>query len=486
MEDGRYSALERMGARLCASVEKWMPDPLIFALLLTLVTYLLVIVVMKPYTVMDAGTMVKWLLVDVWYKGFWGLLSFAMQMCLILVTGYAIAYHPIVYRILKKIATLPSDTKSAAALTALIAMIAAWINWGLGLIVGAILARTIGIEFYRTGKPLHYPAVVAAGYAGLGLTWHWGLSASAPLLINTPNHFLKDVFVELFGRETVPLNETIFHPYTLINLAIIISFGVLAYYALAPNRGELKGIDKVAPHIIELVKKEKEEELKEKSKERVTIADKLENSKVLALLISILGIITMGYWFYEKGFFGGLNLNSLNFTFIMVGLLLYMNPIAYMRAITRAAGAVAGILIQFPFYAGIMGMMRYSAVVAGGPNLATVIANSIASVATPFTWPAICLYIAGLINIFIPSGGGEWAAVGEILARTSAALGVPIGKTVIAYGVGDAWTNLFQPFWAIPLLGLTGTRARDVFGYTISVMILATIPLSLGLVLVPY
>jgi short-chain fatty acids transporter len=176
----RESPLERMGARLSASVESWMPDPLIFALLLTIVTFLLVLFVMKPYTAMDAGTMTKWLLVDVWYKGFWGLLAFAMQMCLILVTGYAIAYHPWVYRGLRRIATIPSNTKSAAALTALVSMIAAWINWGLGLIVGAILARAIGIEFYRRGVPLHYPAIVAAGYAGLGLTWHWGLSASAP------------------------------------------------------------------------------------------------------------------------------------------------------------------------------------------------------------------------------------------------------------------------------------------------------------------
>jgi len=181
----RPSLLERMGARLSTSVESWMPDPLIFALLLTLVTFLLVVLVMQPYRSMDAVTMVRWLFMDVWYKGFWELLAFAMQMCLILVTGYTITYHPWVYAGLKRLATIPSNTKSAAALTALIAMIAAWINWGLGLIVGAILARAIGLEFYRRGLPLHYPAVVAAGYAGLGLNWHWGLSASAPLLINT-------------------------------------------------------------------------------------------------------------------------------------------------------------------------------------------------------------------------------------------------------------------------------------------------------------
>ena len=192
----------------------------------------------------------------------------------------------------------------------------------------------------------------------------------------------------------------------------------------------------------------------------------------------------MWFWFGRLGFFRGLDLNSLNFIFILAGFLIYLNPIAYMRAISRATVAVAGILIQFPFYAGIMGLMRYT--VVDGPNLATVLSNAIVQFANPVTWPAICLYISGFINLFIPSGGGEWAAIGEILIRASHQLGVPLGKTIIAYAAGDAWTNLFQPFWAIPLLGLTGTRARDIFGYTIAVMILATIPFSLGLILVPY
>ena len=175
---------------------------------------------------MGSAEVTRWLFKDCWYKGFWGLLAFAMQMCLILVTGYAIAYHPLIYRGLGRLASMPKDTKSAAALAAFVSLICAWINWGLSLIVGAVLARAIGIEFYRKGRPLHYPAVCAAAYAGLGLNWHWGLSASAPLLSNTPGHFLADVYKEVIGRELVPLNETIFHPYTLINMIIIIISGL--------------------------------------------------------------------------------------------------------------------------------------------------------------------------------------------------------------------------------------------------------------------
>jgi short-chain fatty acids transporter len=473
--------LERFGLKLSEKVEKVMPDPLIFAILLTIITWILAIVVMRPYEKMGVIATVQWLFVDSWYRGFWDLLAFAMQMALILVTGYAIAYHPVIYRGVKRLARLPKSTKSAAALTALVSLLLAWLHWGLSLILSAILAREIGLEFYRNKRPLHYPAVVASAYAGLGLNWHWGLSASAPLISNTPGHFFAKLFKDLYGVETVPLSETIFHPYALANMILIIVFGTLAFYAVAP-RNVSRGVDVVAPHVIEVAAKEGEEARKPEIR---TIADRLENSRILALLIGIPALIAMWFWFSRLGFFRGLDLNSLNFIFILAGFLLYLNPIAYMRAIARATPAVAGILIQFPFYAGIMGLMRYT-VVDGGSNLATVLSNAIAQFANPVIWPAICLYIAGFINLFIPSGGGEWAAIGEIITRTSHQLGVPIGKSIIAYAAGDQWTNLFQPFWAIPLLAITGTRARDIFGYTIAVMILATIPFSLGLVLIPY
>ncbi|MEM2203581.1 MAG: TIGR00366 family protein [Sulfolobales archaeon] len=473
--------LERFGLKLSEKVEKVMPDPLIFAILLTIITWILAIVVIRPYEKMGVIATIQWLFVDSWYRGFWDLLAFAMQMALILVTGYAIAYHPVIYRGVKRLARIPKSTKSAAALTALVSLLLAWLHWGLSLILSAILAREIGLEFYRNKRPLHYPAVVASAYAGLGLNWHWGLSASAPLISNTPGHFFAKLFKDLYGVETIPLSETIFHPYTLANMILIIVFGTLAFYAVAP-RNVSRGVDVVAPHVIEVAVKEGEEARKPEIK---TIADRLENSRILALLIGIPALIAMWFWFSRLGFFRGLDLNSLNFIFILAGFLLYLNPIAYMRAIARATPAVAGILIQFPFYAGIMGLMRYTTV-DGGPNLATVLSVALAQLATPVTWPAINLYLSGFINLFIPSGGGEWAAIGEIITRTSHQLGVPIGKAIIAYAAGDQWTNLFQPFWAIPLLAITGTRARDVFGYTIAVMILATIPFSLGLVLIPY
>ncbi|MDW8045514.1 MAG: TIGR00366 family protein [Nitrososphaerota archaeon] len=481
----KESKIERLGFVLSRSVETWMPDPLIFALILTIATVVMAVVIMRPYEVMPPDAVIKWLFMDSWYRGFWELLAFAMQMCLVLVTGYAIAYHPLIYRGLGRLARIPKSTKSAAALTAFMALICGWINWGLSLIVGAVLARTIGIEFYKQRRPLHYPVVCAAGYAGLGLNWHWGLSASAPLISNTPGHFFTKVFKEVSGKELVPLSETIFSTYTIANMILIIITGVIVFWALAPKIPEqMKGIDAIAPHVLEAVKKE--EEVSVKKPERLTIADKLENSKILAGITGLFALLAMVYWFGIRGFIAGLDLNSLNFSFILIGFLMYMNPIAYMRAIARATPAVAGIILQFPFYAGIMGIMRYSHVVSGGPNLATVIAQALAAGATPFTWPAICLWISGFVNLFIPSGGGEWAAIGEILVRTSGMLGVPLGKTIIAFAAGDQWTNLFQPFWAIALLGITGTRARDIFGYCIGALIFGGIVFTLGLTFIPY
>lgn len=476
--------VERLGSALSRSVERWMPDPLIFALILSIITILMALVVMKPYEVMGPPDVLMWLFMKCWYGGFWELLAFAMQMCLILVTGYAIAFHPIVYKGLSRLARVAKNTKQAAAITAAVSLFFSWINWGLGLIMGAVLARAIGIEFYKQKKPLHYPAVCAAGYMGLGLNWHWGLSASAPLLSNTPGHVFAKLFKGLFGRELVPIDETILHSYTIVNAILISIFGIIIMWALAPrNEKQMKGIDVIAPHILEQVKREEEAI---KKPEKWTIADRLENSRILAGIIVLIFLLSMAYWFGVKGFIAGLDLNSVNFIFILLGFLLYLNPIAYMRAIARASPGVAGILIQFPFYAGIMGVMKYSVVTPGGPNLATVIAMALASNATPFTWPAICWLLSGLINIFIPSGGGQWVATGEILTRVSALLNVPIGKTIITYAAGDQWTNLFTPFWAIPLLGITGTRARDIFGYCIAVMIFAMIPFGIGLTFIPY
>ncbi len=455
---GRVPVIERMGYGISRSVERWFPDPFLFAIILLFIVFIMAWAIegVNPYESM--GFM---------YQGFWGFLSFAMQMCLILLLGYAIAFHPAVGRLIKGLCGLPRNGKQAAALVALIACVFSWVNWGLGLIVGALMAREMAKNAHRRGIAVHYPVLCAAGYTGLGLIWHWGLAGSAPLLSNVPGHFLEGVI------GLVPANLTIFSSYGLFNSLLILFFAMGMCYLLHPGRAErCRGIEHYAPQLL------KEEVAPEKPKV-ASVADKIENNRWIAIIFVCLGIGSMVSWFGSKGFMAGLNLDSVNFCFIVIGLALYRNPIAYVRAIYRGAGVVGGVILQFPFYAGIQGVMVHS-------GLAVTLASLLARVATRATLPIIAFLIGGLVNMFIPSGGGEWMTVGDVVARASVAVGAPAGQTIMAYAAGDAWTNLFNPFWAIALLAITQVRARDMFGYCIAIMIIATIPYILGLTFIPY
>jgi len=455
----KASVIERWGSSWAASAEKWMPDPFLFAIILVFIIFIMGMVIqhMNPYA-----------LTECMYKGFWAFLAFAMQMCIILMTGYAIAYHPAVHRGLIRLCGWPKNGKQAAALVAAVGTILAWVNWGLGLIVGALMAREMGRQAYFRKIPVHYPVLCAAGYAGLGLIWHYGLSASAPLLMTVEKHFLW----ELTGEAVIPVNMTIFSGYAIGMSVLVLLFAVGICYLLHPKPERCRGIEQYAPELIG-------EEAKEEKPVVVSVADKIENNRWIAILMMAIMVGSMVWWFATKGFMKGLDLNSINFIFVLIGLALYHNPIAYLRTIVRAAAVVGGIILQFPFYAGIQGVMMYS-------GLGVTIARWLARAATPFLWPAACWFIAGIINIFIPSGGGEWMTIGEILTRVTNELGVPIGKTIIAYASGDAWTNLANPFWAIPLLAITRMRVRDVFGYPLTICAISMIVFFLGLTFIPY
>lgn len=433
-----------------------MPDPFLFAVILTIIAYVMGIAIARngPYQ-----------MIDNWYKGFWDLLTFAMQMVLILVTGYALAYHPAIHRGLAWIAGIPKSCKHAAALVALVAMIFSWINWGLGLIVGAIVARETGKQAHLRGVPVHYPVIVAAGYAGLGMIWHWGPSGSAPLLSATKGHFFED----LIG--VIPTSQTIFSGYALTLSVLSTLFVVFVFYAIAPrDPARCKGVEVYASEVLK-------EEVRSEGEEVVTLGDRINNSRALAGVLVLMGLILMvNHYFIRRG---GLDLNIVNFSFLFLGLLFYLNPYRYLKAFYAAIPAAAGIVLQFPFYAGIMGMIKHS-------GLGRIMAGWLLGISTPMTFPVIAWLTGGFVNLFVPSGGGEWAVIGETISRAALDLNVPIGKVIIAYGAGDQWTNFFQPFWAIPLLGICGVKARDVFGYCVTVLLLSIVFYVLGLTFIPY
>ena len=458
--------IERIGYRLSAWVERWMPNPFLFAIVLTYIVFAGALVST------DAGPVE---LVGFWYDGFWAFLTFSMQMVLILMTGFVVAYHPRVNAGIRRLTRLPSNGKQAVVLVGVITMVLGWIHWGLSLILGAIFAREMGKTAHERGITVHYPLLCVAGYLGLGLTWHWGLSGSAPLLLATEgNEFISMGVLD----SVVPASRTILSPYALILTASSIAYAALVLYLLAPSGERARGIAHYVP----------EDELggtaavtgdveAEADGPRVP-AERINNSRLLGGIIALTGVAMVVAQFVESGL-DALGLNIVNFGFLMVGILIYLRPQHYRERFGEAATAAAGIILLFPFFAGIQGMMADS-------GLAQLIADQLIQISTPATFPVIAWLSAAVVNMFVPSGGGEWIVLGPSIVRAAQDLGVPVGQATIAYAVGDAHTNLLNPVWALPLLAITEIRAREMFGYAIA-MLLALIPfLAVILYVLPY
>ncbi|WP_247000137.1 short-chain fatty acid transporter [Halosolutus gelatinilyticus] len=483
----RGNVIERAGERIANAVERWMPSPFLFAVILSYVVFVVGVVV-EGQGPAD--------MVFHWYDGFWAFLTFAMQMVLIIMTGFVIAYHPWVNRGLQRLAAVPTSSGQAVVLVGVVSMALAWVHWGFSLVVGAIFAREMGKAAYRKGIDVHYPLLCVAGYMGLGLTWHWGLSGSAPLLLATP----ENEFIEL-GIVDAPLgtSATIFSTYALALTALSIAFAAIVLYLLTPPAERSTGISEYIP----------EEELfatatdggaddevadgtaagdgavGESTPESGASgggtpvpAERIDNSLLLGGLIALTGVAVVAYLFATEGL-DALNLNVLNFAFLFVGLLIYTRPAVYRERFGEAAEAAAGIILLFPFFAGIQGMMT-------GSGLAETMAEGLLAVSSPETFPVIAWLTAAVVNLFVPSGGGEWIVLGPSVLEAAQEMGVPIGQATMAYAVGDAHTNLLNPFWALPLLAITRIRAREMFGYAIA-MLLALIPfLAIVLYVLPY
>ena len=430
-------------------VNRWLPDAFLFAVILTIVVFLgaMAATGMGPITMLE-----KWGN----DAGFWGLLSFAMQMALVLVFGNAMASAGPCKKGLGAIANLAHNKKQAIVITTFVSVICCWLNWGFGLVAGALLAK----EIAKRVRDVDYPLLIASAYSGF-VIWHAGFSGSIPLSL---------VEGKAFGDVTyqAPITETLFHPVNLVMVLIILFVMPLINYAMHPDKDHTICVDPA------LLTDEKERTYKIE-----TPADKMEHSKILwAILIAACWIYIVMY-FVKNGFTLGLNI--VNFLFMTLGLTLHGNLRKYVDAISDAAGGAAGILLQFPFYAGIMGMMI--AQNDAGVSLASTISNFFVNISTPITLPMLSFLAAGVVNFFVPSGGGQWAVQGPIMMPAARAQGIPDGLMSMAIAWGDQWTNMIQPFWALPALGIAGLSARDVMGYLV-VILLVTGVLACGGVLV--
>ena len=413
--------------RFCLKmVQKYLPGAFLLAIFLTFVTFISGMVI----TGKSASAMVNY-----WGKGYSSLFTFGMQMVLVLLTGYVLALTPLAKKILDKVTDIPKSPKQALGLTALVSLISCYINWGFGLVIGAILAKEMG----KKVKGLHFPLLVAAAYGGEIVR---GPSSSIPLVAATPGNFMVKLGVPL-----IPVTETLYSSWNiLLSLAIAAALFLVYFHMKAPDGVMVEYVDKEIPKAAP------------KEKKDMTPAEKLENSYLINFLFGLLPLSYLVLNFSKIGF--NLDLNLVILIFLTAGLFLHKNSTAYLDAVAQAIGASRGIILQFPLYAGISGMIVGSGMVA-------VLSNAFVNISTPHTFPLFTFLSAGLVNIFIPSGGGQWAIQGPIMMEAAQKLGADLPQTVMAFAWGDGWTNQIQPFWALPLLGVAGLGARDIMGYCV-------------------
>ncbi|MDN3554568.1 short-chain fatty acid transporter [Halomonas maura] len=421
-------------------VERYLPDPYIFVLLLTVIAAAAAIAVERqtPLAVLRF-----------WGDGFWNLLSFSMQMLLVLVTGFMLASSPPVKRLLQRLAGLANNAGAAIVLVTLVSLAASWINWGFGLVVGALFAKELARQIR-----VDYRLLVASAYSGF-IVWHGGLAGSVPLTIATEGHLTA----ERIG--VIGTGETIF---SLFNLVIVLALFVampLFNRLMLPDEKDSVFVD---PSLLD-----------DGEEHRVRItrpAERLENSMTLAWLVGIPGLLFLLDHFVLQG--GGLNLNVVNFLFLFLAIVLHRTPRSLLESLHEAIKGGAGIVIQFPFYAGIMAIMVQS-------GLAETLSEALISLATEATLPVWTFLSAGIVNIFVPSGGGQWAVQAPVMLPAAEALGVDIPRVAMAVAWGDAWTNLLQPFWALPVLGIAGLKAKDIMGFCLVQLLLTGIIIAAGL-----
>ncbi|WP_374056966.1 short-chain fatty acid transporter [Rossellomorea sp. FM04394] len=416
--------LSSIADRVSRVVQRYLPDAFVIAVLLTLFVFIVGFITNpeEPIT-----------LVKSFGDGFWVYLTFTMQMVLLLLTGMVLAAVPVVKKGLESVAGLANTPTKAYVLTFVVSAFAYYINWGLAVVVGAIFVREVG----KRNQHAHFPLLVAAAYSPTVL-YTAGLSSSIGLTVATKDHFLADVM------GVIPTSETIFNPSTLIIFAVLFVTMPIVICLMAPKKN-------IKPY------EEKEVTLKREtvSQEADTPALKLEQTPVLGIVTGIVGLI---YVINEFVIGRDLDLNIINILFLSLGLILHRSLGQFGNAFKEAVGSTSPIILQFPFYAGIIAVLSSS-------GLGQTIIDGMTSIANKETFDVFTYWSAGVVNILAPSGGGQWALQGPLQIPAGMKLGVDPSTIAMAVGWGDAWTNLIQPFWALPILSIVGLHIRHIMGY---------------------
>jgi short-chain fatty acids transporter len=424
-------------------VERYYPDPFVFAIILTFVTIFL------SLGLTDAGLQQTIL---AWGNGLSSLFAFTSQVCLTLIGAHALSFTDPVKKLLRTIACTPKTQTQAYALVAIASGFCSLLAWSLGLVAGAILAKEVALQSQRKNLKVHYPLLVAAAYSGL-VVWHMGYSGSATLSVATPLHPLENII------GIIPVTQTMLAPLNIALALVTIAAVALVCILLRPGDDDVLEVEpgKLESNI-------ESDSLTESSNQNpASLASWLDNMRVLNICIAMLFGAYLFSWFATKGF--SLNLNIVIWSFICLGLLLANSPVHYLKLLVNASGPVGLILLQYPFYAGILGIMT-------GTGLVSVISNFFTEIANTQTLPFLAFLSGGLINIFVPSGGGQWVIQGPIFLEAAKNLSVDPALIVLGVAYGDQWTNMIQPFWTIPVLAIAGLQLRQIMGYTFIIFLL--------------
>ena len=435
-------------------VQRWLPEPFIFAILLTFVAAL-VAMPLCHQTPLEV--------VEHWGGGVWNLLEFAMQMALVLVCGSTLAAAPVIKRAINAMARLPQSAPAAIALVTVVSALSCWLNWGFGLIVGVVFAKAIA----RQRSDVDYRLLIASAYSGF-VVWHAGISGSIPLTMATPGEALAKATNGAL-IDPVPVAQTILNWHNLVIVLLVIIGITIANTLMHPKRGILS----IDPALL----KDDDNITTSTSSSTKTPAQRLEQSKLLSWLVALMLVIYLVIHLGVND--ASLDLGAVIMIFLALGLVLHPTPVDYVRAFGKATSGAAGIILQFPFYAGIMGIV--TGIGVSGISLGGVLAQACIQISNSVTYPLLTFLCAAVLNLFVPSGGGHWAVQAPVMFTAGASLGVDPGLTGMAISWGDAWTNLIQPFWALPALAIARLDARDIMGYCLIDLLVTGVIICAGM-----
>jgi len=425
------TGLARVGMALADWSERWFPDAFIFALIAIIIVFM---------AGLFLGTPIKDL-VRYFGQGFWGLIPFTMQMAIIIIGGYVVATSPPVHSLIRRLAKISDTPRGAIAFVAFFSMATSLISWGFSLIFSGLLVR----EIVKNVRGIDYRAIGAAAYLGSASVWALGLSSSAALLMATPSS-IPAALLKISG--TIPLSQTIYTWQSLTTAATLMLASTSVAYLSAPKSSMRTAESFGVTQGLDLGKVEK----------RSTPAEWLEYAPILSIVIGLLGLTYVVQVVVARGPLAALDLNTYNLLFLMAGLLLHWRPRSFTRAVNNSVPATAGVLIQFPFYGGIFGIVTMSPISAA-------LAGFFVHISSRSTFPLLVAMYSGILGVFVPSGGSKWVIEAPYVLQAAKDLHVNLGWIVQIYNAAEALPNLVNPFWMLPLLGILKARARDLVGY---------------------